>query len=186
MPRTACIFIFNKIKNWKIFVLFLHNICFDTEFMQFKMKLFSRLFNGNAPTFYVSLPTLQTTTCRHCQEKNHKQETRNAGHEEIKVHSPLKTRSQMRNVFCDYSQGMSWLDHLQNILNHWFLSHYFTINKVLPAIVILLLTLTTRLSLPSTHLTKQQWEQSLVNEHPIEQTEHCINGDCGTTSTLSL
>ena len=154
--------------------------------MQFKMKLFSRLFNGNAPTFYVSLPTLQTTTCRHCQEKNHKQETRNAGHEEIKVHSPLKTRSQMRNVFCDYSQGMSWLDHLQNILNHWFLSHYFTINKVLPAIVILLLTLTTRLSLPSTHLTKQQWEQSLVNEHPIEQTEHCINGDCGTTSTLSL
>ena len=69
--------------------------------------------------------------------------------------------AKMRNMFCDYSQGKSWLDHLQNILNHWLLSHYFTINKVLPTIVILLLTLTTRLSLPSTHLTKQQWEQSI-------------------------
>ena len=149
------------------------------------MKLFSRLFNGNAPTFYVSLPTLQTTTCHRCQEKNHKQETRNAGHEEIKVYSPLKTRS--RNAECVLwlfsGEVVAWspAKHSQSLI---FVALYYN-QQSPPTIVILLLTLTTRLSLPSTHHTKQQWEQSLVNEHPIEQIEHCIKGDCGT-STLSL
>ena len=149
------------------------------------MKLFSRLFNGNAPTFYVSLPTLQTTTCRHCQEKNHKQETRNAGHEEIKVHSPLKTRSQNAECVLWLFSGevVAWSPskRSQSLI---FVALFYN-QQSPPTIVILLLTLTTRLSLPSTHHTKQQWEQSLVNEHPIEQIEHCINGDCGT-STLSL
>ena len=103
--KELSIFILNYSRIEEIFVLLLHKICFDTEFMQFKMKLFSRLFNGNAPTFYVSLPTLQTTTCRHCQEKNHKQETRKAGHEEIKIHSPLKTRSQCRMCFVIILRG---------------------------------------------------------------------------------
>ena len=121
------------------------------------MKLFSRLFNGNAPTFYVSLPTLQTTTCHRCQEKNHKQETRNAGHEEIKVYSPLKTRS--RNADCVLwlfsGEVVAWspAKHSQSLI---FVALFYN-QQSPPTIVILLLTLTTRLSLPSTHHTKQQW-----------------------------
>ena len=130
--RSQVIFIFVEYQEYKksfyfvtTFTLTLSLLCslkwnFSLDFLMVMLQLFMFLCQ-------LCRPLLATAAKR--KTINKKQEM--LGMRKLRFTLHWRHEAEMRIVFCDYSQGKSWLDHQQNILNHWFLSHYITINKVL-------------------------------------------------------